>query len=95
MSIAELKNCSTSAAISFDYTLGDLGTAKPDLNIGGLVCEIIFTALGMFVLPAFFTALHHVKANGTSFLSGPLVALTEIGNSNFFTNFGFVSSTVF
>ncbi|MBQ8830143.1 MAG: hypothetical protein IJ017_00915 [Oscillospiraceae bacterium] len=68
---------------------------KGSLNKGGLVCEIIFTALGIFMLPAFFTACHYVKANGTSFLSVPLVALSEIGNSNFFTNFGFTTSTVF
>ena len=67
---------------------------KGSLNVGGLVCEIVFTALGIFILPAFFTALHYVKVNGTSFLSVPLVALTEVGNSNFFTNFGFVSSTI-
>ena len=68
---------------------------KGSLNIGGLVCEIIFTALGIFMLPAFLSACHFVKANGTSFFSVPLVALTEIGNSNFFTNFAFKTSTVF
>ena len=68
---------------------------KGSLNIGGLVCEIIFTALGIFVLPAFFTACRFVKANGTSFFSVPLLALTEVGSSNFFTNFAFSTSTVF
>lgn len=68
---------------------------KGSLNIGGLVCEIIFTAIGIIIHPAFFIALHYTKANGTSFLSVPLVALTEIGNYNFFTNFSFATSTVF
>ena len=68
---------------------------KGSLNIGGLVCEIIFTAVGIIVHPAFFIALHYTKANGTSFLSVPLVALTEIGNYNFFTNISFSTSTVF
>lgn len=68
---------------------------KGSLNVGGLVCEIIFTALGIFILPAFFTANTLVKASGTSFLSVPLVALTEVGNTNFFTNFAFATSTVF
>ncbi len=65
------------------------------LNIGGLICEIIFTAIGIIIHPAFFIALHYVKANGTSFLSVPLVALTEIGNNNLFTNFSFSTATVF
>ena len=68
---------------------------KGSLNIGGLVCEIIFTALGIFMLPAFFTASTLVKASGTSFLSVPLIALTEVGSINFFTNIAFATSTLF
>lgn len=65
------------------------------LNRGGLICEIIFTVLGIFILPAFFSAFHYVKVSGTSFLSVPLVALSEIGTSNFFTNISFSTATVF
>lgn len=68
---------------------------KGSLNIGGLICEIIFTAIGIIIHPAFFISLHYAKANGTSFLSVPLIALTEIGNCNLFTNFSFSTSTVF
>ena len=65
------------------------------LNVGGLVCEIIFTVIGIFLHPAFFISLHYVKANGSSFLSVPLVALTQIGSSNFFTDISFSTATVF
>lgn len=35
--LAEIKNCSTDANISFDYTLGDLGSKKTNVYIGGIL----------------------------------------------------------
>lgn len=65
------------------------------LNVGGIITETIFTFLGIFLFPAFCTACNRVSIAGISPFSVPLVALSEIGNSNFIMNFSFSSLYIF
>ena len=68
---------------------------KGSLTFGGLMCEIIFTALGIFFLPSFLVAFDYVVSMDTSVFSVPLVALSLVGKNNFFSTFTFSTQTVF
>lgn len=65
------------------------------LNVGGIITETLFTFLGIFLFPAFCTACNQVSTAGISPFSVPLVALSEIRNSNFIINFSFSSLYIF
>ena len=65
------------------------------LSLGGIISETVFTFLGIFIFPAFRTACDQVLVAGTSPFSIPLVALTQIGESSFFSGFSLSSLYVF
>lgn len=68
---------------------------KGNKALAGLACCIIFTALGVFLAPAFFSAVSYCAKQDASFLTVPLVALGKVGENNFFTDISFSSQTVF
>ena len=68
---------------------------KGDKSVPGIICNIIFTALGIFLVPAFFSAVQYCLKQGTTLITLPLVALGRVTENNFFTDISFSSHTVF
>lgn len=68
---------------------------KGDKSVPGIICNIIFTALGVFLVPAFFSAVQYCLKHGTSLITIPFVALGRITDKNFFTDISLSSHTVF
>ena len=64
-------------------------------GIPGLVITIIFSVLGVWLVPALTTAAASVMKQGLSILSAPLVALTKVGSSGYFSDLAFDTAHVF
>lgn len=66
---------------------GDRGTA-------GIVCLAVFTALTLYLLPAFLAGAEAASRQQVSGFSAPLLAFSKISEANFLTGFSFCSATV-
>ncbi len=64
-------------------------------RIPGLVITIVFSALGVWLVPSLTAAAMAARKQGLSILSVPLIALSRIGTANYFTNLAFDTAHVF
>jgi len=68
---------------------------KGNRGIPGLISMIVFTALGLYLVPTFCAAAERAARSGVSLLSTPLLATTMIGSNNFLTDFALNTAHVF
>ena len=61
----------------------------------GLAVTAVFTALGVWFVPALTAAAAAVRKQGLTVFSVPLVALSRAGTANYFTDFAFDTPHVF
>lgn len=68
---------------------------KGNKGTWGFVISAVFSAVGMFFVPAFAAAVEYAGKQGISALSVPLIAFSKVGEVNFFTDISFSSASVF
>ena len=61
----------------------------------GIALESVFTAAGIYILPALTAAAEVTARKGVSVLSAPLLALSKIGEANYLTDFALNSAHIF
>lgn len=61
----------------------------------GMVCEVVFSFLGLFLLPVFLYTSNYLGSQGVSRLVTPLYALANIGDHHFLKTAGFRSATIY